>query len=191
MHRMILAGASLWLAVFAAPLQAQQTNTPATETPSSVAPLPPPFPPMPSSRPSHRWVDVGGHSRTRAHHKASPSHRASDRQVRRSRTHERLGAHERARSRERTHNHERGRARDRDHHRSHDETARLSTRQIRRCHGMSYAQIMKHSDCKTLMRQELGASEHRRDHGSRSKKTIRVHRHHVRKHAHSARHHRK
>ena len=34
-------------------------------------PPPPPFPPMPSARPSHRWVDIGDHRRSRSRHAAS------------------------------------------------------------------------------------------------------------------------
>jgi len=48
------------------PQQAQPPSSPQTE------PLPPPFPPMPRARPSHRWVDLG---EPRKHRHPAPTHR--------------------------------------------------------------------------------------------------------------------
>lgn len=179
--------ASLLLAFFASPVLAQQAvpersiqlaqqmaqnqpaqppSTEAQSPPTSVAPLPPPFPPMPSSRPSHRWVDVGGHHGGRTHHKAAPSRHARKSDLRRSRkTREAEDRHSR---------HHRGRP---DVRRSHKELAkeRPSARTIRRCHGMSYKQIMRSSSCRALMKQDLSGLEHRDRHASRRHKAASRH----------------
>ena len=54
---------------------APETSPPGPEQQSAPAPVPPPFPPMPRARPSHRWVDVGGHRARPAHHQMKRSHR--------------------------------------------------------------------------------------------------------------------
>ena len=102
MQRIALACASLAFGIFASPLAAQQASpsqtpppvqqpAPSLPAPPSGQPMPeatsppavpeaeplpppPPFPPMPKARPTHRWVDVGGHSRSRAHHHAVRAH---------------------------------------------------------------------------------------------------------------------
>lgn len=67
-----------------APPAAQQTAPPAQQpvpealsaNPDSQAaqtPVPPPFPPMPSARPSHRWVDIGARS-GRTYHRSRHVH---------------------------------------------------------------------------------------------------------------------
>lgn len=50
------------------PEETQPPSTPQTE------PLPPPFPPMPRARPSHRWVDLGNEHRSRSHRHTSRTH---------------------------------------------------------------------------------------------------------------------
>lgn len=103
MVRIVLACASFSLGILASPAAAQQTAPGVQSSPTQAqpagslsqetqpapapeaAPLPPPFPPMPRSRPSHRWVDVGGHhvrrnqhhSARAHHHPARASHRRS------------------------------------------------------------------------------------------------------------------
>ena len=51
------------------PEEAQPPSAPQTE------PLPPPFPPMPRARPSHRWVDLGEKHKSRAHRHSARTHR--------------------------------------------------------------------------------------------------------------------
>ena len=99
-------------------------------------PPPPPFPPMPSSRPSHRWVDIGNHHASRAHHRARAAH-APARRTHHRRAHASRTAHK-ARA-----------------------AMHFSKKTIRSCHGMTYRQIMRHSNCRALMKQELAAPAHR------------------------------
>jgi hypothetical protein len=51
------------------------------------------------------------------------------------------------------------------------EATHLSKRTIRQCHAMSYKQIMRNSNCRSLMKQELASSEHRPSHASRHHKS--------------------
>ena len=177
--------ASLLLAFFASPVLAQQAvpehqiqlaqqvaqsqpaqpaTTEAQSPPTSVAPLPPPFPPMPSSRPSHRWVDVGERHAARTHHKAAVTRhtRTSDFRHRKLAAEDRQSRHHRGRS---------------DVRRSHRKLAEehASPRTIRRCHDLSYRQIMRSSSCRALMKQELSGTEHRDRHASRHHKTASRH----------------
>jgi hypothetical protein len=146
------------------------TSVPPAPPPSrDVAPLPPPFPPMPSSRPSHRHVDMGEHHGRRSeHHASKASHRESARASRRH-SHKAAGP-------SRRHRHEAARA------------AQPSPKVMRRCHRMSYTQIMRSSSCRELMRQDLAAPSHR--HSARShRQKVSVHRSHkVRQHHRAARH---
>ena len=202
MQPRVLYCASLLLAFFASPALAQQAmperqvqlaqqmaagqtaqpaNSDTQSPPTSVAPLPPPFPPMPSSRPSHRWVDMGEHHVGRARHKAAPARHTTKSDLRRSR---RKLAAEDHHSR-----HHHGRT---DVRRSHKERAkdRPSAKTIRRCHDMSYKQIMRSSSCRALMKQELSGLEHRDRHASRHEKAA-SRRHEVKAHRHSVRKHRR
>jgi hypothetical protein len=141
-----LACAAFALGMFAHPLGAQQT--PAQQPMPEVAqpppgpgaeplPPPPPFPPMPSARPSHRWVDMGDHHARRVRHRAAPTHHHATRTQ-----HRRTQAHHRPAHKARP-------------------AAHFSRRTIRSCHGMNYRQIMRHSSCRALMSQEIAAAAHR------------------------------
>ena len=146
---------------------APSTSVPPAPPPArDVAPLPPPFPPMPRSRPSHRWVDVRGHhGRRTEHHAKQTSHRK---------------AHASKRHLSKVHA---------SHRREHAATRAVqpSARLMRRCHKMSYSQIIRNGSCRELMRQELAAPAHR--HSGRShRQRVKAHRAHaVRKH-HAVRH---
>lgn len=198
----VLYCASLLLAFFASPVLAQQVtpgrqvqlaqqmaagqaaqpaNTDAQSPSTSVAPLPPPFPPMPSSRPSHRWVDMGEHHVSRGRHKAAPARHVSKSDLRRGR--KKLAAEDHRSLRHH------GRS---DVRRSHRELAkdRPSAKTIRRCHDMSYKQIMRSSSCRALMKQELSGLEHRDRPASHHRKSA-SHRHAVKAHRHSVRKHRR
>lgn len=201
MQRIVL-GVALAFATFSlaagSPLAAQQNPPDQQSTPTQsssqpvpqasdappppatgVAPLPPPFPPMPSSRPSHRWVDMGGnharrtehHAKKVSHHKARASHRGSHASA--SASHRRSHASASA-----------------SHRRSHaKKAAPPSPRVMRRCHKMSYKQIMRSDSCRALMRQDLAASAH--SERSHRHKVVKTHRAHTsRQRHHSSRRHR-
>jgi hypothetical protein len=181
---LVLAFAGLSLSIVGSSLEAQQSppdpstqdsSQPAPQTTSvppappparDVAPLPPPFPPMPRSRPSHRWVDVSGHHASRTqHHAKQASHRKVHASQRRSRA-----AHA---------SHRRGHAAAR--------AAQPSARLMRRCHKMSYTQIMRNGSCRELMRQDLAVAPHRHS-GHSHPQRVKPHRaHDVRKHHHATR----
>jgi hypothetical protein len=156
----VLACATLALGMVAAPLSAQQasgqTEQPAPAPQAEQLPPPPPFPPMPSSRPSHRFVDVGTHHAGRAHHRAGATHHVSAKRT-----------------------HHRGRSHASRHAAHKVQPLHLSRKTIRSCHAMSYRQIMRHSSCRALMKQELAAPVH----GHRTS-------HRATHHKASARHHR-
>jgi type IV secretory pathway VirB10-like protein len=101
MRQIALVCAALSLGIFVSPASAQQAppeqasppsqqtgpNEPASPTDQSMPeeaqppstpqaePLPPPFPPMPRARPSHRWVDLGEKHKSRAHRHSARTHR--------------------------------------------------------------------------------------------------------------------
>jgi hypothetical protein len=101
MRQIALLCATLSMGFFVSPALAQQTppeaaaqaqqtgpNEPASPSQQSMPeqaqppsasqaepPPPPPFPPMPRARPSHRWVDLGGEHKSRAHRHSASTHR--------------------------------------------------------------------------------------------------------------------
>ena len=165
MQRIVLVCAALSFGILACPAAAQQSNstqpsqattqsTPGDAQQPSAAPLPPPFPPMPSARPSHRWVDVGGHRTARSHHDTVRGHHEAARSSHHATT---------ARNR-RAHAHQ-----SRKHER--EPAVQLSRREIRQCHKLSYRELMRNSSCRDLMRQELGAADHARHHATHGKKS--------------------
>jgi len=165
-----LACAAFALAMLGSPLGAQdmpvgpvaQSEQPAPDmAPPAPAPEaeqlppPPPFPPMPSARPSHRWVDVGRHHASRTRHHARKSHATPSK-------------------------HRRVHAKHRTAHKA--KPMHFSRKTIRSCHGMSYRQIMRHPSCRALMKQELAAPAHRhratRHKAARHKAAAKARRHH-------------
>jgi hypothetical protein len=150
---------ALSLATLAAPSQAQQSPSvppaPPPDVQSSPS-VPPPFPPMPTREPRHRFVDMGDHRSsarhrtTRTSHHATHSSRHSTRHSTKSKGHE-------------TH------ARHGSKHSRHEAAPALSKKQIRQCHGMSYRQLLKHSNCAALLQRELKSESHSKRHSHSSK----------------------
>lgn len=183
MQRIVLLCSVLTFGICASPLAAQQAvpdkapqqtqptgpTEPAPPTQQSTPDMqsaPPPFPPMPRARPSHRWVDVGSHHASGRHVHATSSHRRRTEASHRSRHADGPKASHRSRHEKRAETH-------------------LSKRTIRSCHRMSYKQIMRQSDCRTLMSLELAASHHRerrsaRRHKGTAHRRTATHRHHHR-----------
>lgn len=166
MRRIGLACAAL--VMLASPLRAQQVPpeqpVPAQAAPDQTVPpppasqpgseLPPPFIPPP---PARAYDDY----RPRSHHHA--------------RVHRHARSHHHARA------HRRGIAHARVVHRHH-RARHISMRASRRCHRMSYRQIIRHSICSALIKRDLQAAEHRH---------VRVSRHHRFSHHHRSRRHRR
>ena len=159
----VLACAIVTFGMLASPLGAQQEPPPTGQsmseaaqpapTPQAETPTPPPFPPMPSARPSHRWVVVGDRHARRVHRHSTRHHAMRTHQ----RTHARNLSTHRARS-----------------------SPHFSRRTIRSCHRMTYSQIMRHGTCRALMKHELAATTHRH-HATRHHHRSRHH-HSVRRH---------
>lgn len=145
MRRAALIWIALATVVLASPLTAQQTTpddmaSPKQPLPQTSTELPPPFPHYPARAP--REHDPNYHAPIRSHQHGE-SHRSG-------RTHHHGKAHRRGRThRHVTHEH-------------------FSKRTIRQCHSMNYRQIMRHRDCRVLIKQELEAAEHRDHHAKRS-----------------------
>jgi len=173
--------AAFALGILASPLPAQTAPDQASQQPTSVPPapppdrqaspsVPPPFPPMPAREPRHRFVDIAGHHKSQAHHQMT--------HVRDRTTH--AGHHA-------TH------GRHRSTHRHQNAAPSLSKKAIRRCHGMSYRQLLRHKDCAALLQSELSASanakRHSRNHKAAGRRDKAVCRHAIR-HNKSLRHHR-
>jgi hypothetical protein len=148
MQRTVLFCAALAFGIVTSPLVAQQTTpdqpSAPTATEQQTAPEPPPFPPMPKARPTHRHVELGESRASRSHHRAARAH------------HERTRAHRKA-------------------------VAKPSRKMVRKCHAMSYRQIMRSDTCRALMKQELGASErHAKRHRHEASRRHRHHHHRTR-----------
>ena len=147
MPRIVAIGCAVVAFAMLSPAAGAQTQpVPETPTPPPVPeaeplPPPPPFPPMPSARPSHRWVDIGDHRRSRTHYKAS-----------RSKTHHRAKATHHRRTHANTH-----------HAHSSKRPAKLhfSRSTIRFCHKLKYSQIMRFANCRTLMKQDIATAAHK------------------------------
>jgi hypothetical protein len=177
MQHIAFACAALAFAIFASPAVAQQTppeqqppptSQPVPEAPPPQQAVPPPLPPMPSSRPSHRWVDVGGHHTASSRHHAATSHRQATKK------HNAKDKHHAKHVTEK-------------HHATHKHSApHLSKRTIRQCHSMTYKQIMKHSNCRDLMSHEIETAEQKHRHASHHKGKAH---HNSKAHNHSKAHH--
>lgn len=148
----IACAASLFLA---SPLGAQQGQSIPEQT------VPPPQPPPPSSQPPADLppfvppppARLYDNYRPAAHHHRAGANPNSIR-------HHRVSRHHHATARRHAAN----------------RAVHVSKRTIRRCHSMTYKQLMRDGSCRVLMRQELNAPE-RRHHGASH-------------HRHSGRHHR-
>ena len=157
MQRVTVACAAFSFAILASPLSAQQQTVPEQPppltqpipevpqtTPAVPKSVPPAPPPMPSSR--HRWYEMGGHHAATSHPK--PAHHASHPHHT---THETHASHA--------------------HHATHEHhsATRASKKTIRQCHKMTYQQIMRHSSCRDLMKEDLKSAEHPHHHASHHK----------------------
>jgi hypothetical protein len=60
----------------------------------------------------------------------------------------------------------------------------MSKKAVRRCHGMSYRQLLRHKDCAALLQRELRAAAHAKHRSGHHKATKR----HKTTHHHSTRH---
>jgi hypothetical protein len=70
----------------------------------------------------------------------------------------------------------------------------MSKKAIRRCHGMTYRELLRHKDCALLLQRELNATTHSKHRSAKHKSTAARHksvRHHETKHKVSSRHHRR
>ena len=150
---------------------AKQSSTnapPAPPTDMQTAPgVPPPFPPMPSRAPSHRWVDMGDHHRSHQHHRSTArvSHREGNARQQASHSHHRATSNRTAKSHHRASHHRAG--------------PTLSKKTIRRCHKMTYHQLLQHKDCAQLLQSELRAAAHSK-HRSANRKSAAKHHHKAR-----------
>lgn len=177
MQRFLLSSVLLSFAILASPGQAAQQTDPQQDTSPAPQYVPPPLPPMPYSH--HRTTGGSGH--VVAHRSTISSHRATS-----SRHHETKPVHHPVEERRTTHKSHRTH----DRHATHepDRTAKASKRTIRKCHGMTYSQIMHSSSCRALMKQELDSADHRQTHASKKHKT--AHHRAVTKRHGTKRHHR-
>ena len=146
---LILACASLSFGL-ESPLAAQEAPPPPPQ--AEQLPPPPPFPPMPSAKPSHRWVDTGGHT-SRARSKASPArhHASSAKKARSSQataSHRATASHKSSKSRKAAASRRSVKAK----------PMHFSAKTIRSCHAMTYRQIIRNSSCRAMIKQELGAA---------------------------------
>ena len=170
-----------WIAVSPASGQvsvAPDATSVAPQSTSADTP-PPPFPPMPHARPTHRCVNTcGGQSKASHHH--SVHHDSAKSGSKQKSTHHHASST----------SHHRGKAHKESHKRKAAARApelHLSHSAIRRCHKETYGQLMSDSKCRALMSQELKAKEvHHRSarHKSSSK-------HEKKKISHTTRHHSK
>src|SRR5690349_3110871 len=155
MQRIMLGCAALLF--LASPLRAQ----PASSSPSiTEQAVPPPETSSPSSQPASDLPPFIPPPRARLYDNYRPAGRhhaqASHNRV----THHRRRAHH---------------SLTRHHHASH-RVVRIARSTVRRCHAMTYYQIMRHGTCRELMRRELRASASRHHHASHRHGTARHHR---------------
>lgn len=139
----VLACAAFALGIVASPAAAQPAPLDQLAQAQPQEPAPPPFPPMPRAKPSHRWVDVGGHHTTSHHRTTQARHRTTS-----SKHHATRSEHRSTRSR-----HAKAHAA---HHLTRAE------RDLRYCHQLTPRHQMRNSRCKALLRDERRAAERAR-----------------------------
>jgi len=185
----VLACAAFALGIVASPAAAQPAPLDQLAQAQPQEPAPPPFPPMPRAKPSHRWVDVGGHHTTSHHRTTRTKHRAtrSEHRSTRSRHAKAHAAHHLTRAEkdlrychQLTPRHQmrnsRCKALLRDERRAAERARHLKAAKaanaLRVCHRLSHRKLRHNSRCQTLLRAETRAAAHR--------KAARAHRHHRR-----------
>jgi hypothetical protein len=137
---------------------------------------------MPSRAPSHRWVDMGDHHRSQTHRrstahvsKAHVSHRTSKATKRTASSHHRTAPHRTSKSRHAAVHHKASPA--------------LSKKAIRRCHSMTYRQLLRHKDCAQLLQTEIKSAAHPKHRLASRKSAARNHHKTATKHHTAVRHH--
>ena len=187
LHRLLGICSALSLGIFATFVHAQQTSVPPAPPPDmqSSPSVPPPFPPMPTREPRHRFVDMGGHSSGAHHRTTKTSHRASSKSH-----HTTSKNHHPTRHSKKTERHESHARHGKKSH--HEAVPALSSKQKRQCKKMSYSQLLKHSNCAALLQSELRSESHskHRSHTSKAAKHKKAERHHATSHKASVKHHR-
>lgn len=196
MNLKVLACAAFALGIVASPAAAQPALVGQLVQAQPQEPAPPPFPPMPRAKPSHRWVDVGGHHGSSRHptthgrHRTTRTkHHATRSEHRSTRSHHAKAhaAHHLTRAekdlrycQQLTPRHQmrnsRCKALLRDERRAAERARHLkaakAAKTLRVCHRLTHRQLRHNSRCQTLLRAEKRAAEHR--------KAARAHRHHRR-----------
>lgn len=182
MKRIALAPTLLAISILSAPLGAQQTSPDLQTSPAQPSPSPqqsapdappPPFPPFARARPSHRWVDVGNHHTASSRHQSAQKHRHVSTEPKHKRHAREEAAPERPQHRHTKHGHHESASAEK------PQTRPASKRAIRKCHKMTYSQIMREHSCRELMKQDLDRAEHRHADASRRKTR---HKNNVREH---------
>ena len=184
MYRIVLGCAAMALAVLAPQAAGAQQTTP--DQPAPTTSVPPPLPPMPSSH--HRWIGATERHTTSSRHRQTSTRHAAAREHRTS--HDRHAAKDRHATHDRRSSHDRRSAHDRRSKHEEHQAVHASKQTIRKCHNMTYKQIMRSSSCRALIRQDIEGAEkprHRASHDRHSSKRDR--RAHETKHNATTKHH--
>jgi len=194
MLRIALGCAALSLAALVPQAAGAQQTTPDQTQLAPPTSVPPPLPPMPSTR--HRWIGATENHTTTPHRRQTSTrrsivrehHASHDRDAKKDRhvAHDRKSSHDRRLAHDRRTTHER-RAK-------HEErqTVHASKQTIRKCHNMTYKQIMRSSSCRALIRQDIEGAEkprHGAKHDRHSSKRDPKAKTHVTKHKAATKHH--
>ena len=170
MHRIALGCAALSVLLFAPEAAGAQQTTPDQDQPAPTASVPPPLPPMPSSH--HRWIGAASEHRAATTHRRQAATRRPSAQERHA-AHDGHATKDRHSARDRHAAHDRRSAHDRHSSREQHETVHASKKTVRKCHSMTYQQIMRSSSCRALMRQDIEGAEkprHQAKHDRKSSK---------------------
>jgi hypothetical protein len=156
MNRAALMGMGLAMAVMASPLVAQQA-TPDEQAAPMQAPPPPPASELPPPTPgtSTELPPPFPHYSARAPREHDPNYHRPTHARQHRELHRRGKTHHSGQTRHHRALRHPGKAH---HHATHEH---FSKRTIRQCHGMTYKQIMRHRNCRTMMKQDLEARQHR------------------------------
>ena len=177
MKRIVVALAAMAGMLAASPVVAQQsrnmTSLPGDNTARSVAPappperyVPPPIPPMPKLRPGY-----SAPSKVTVHRSTAKQVKKATKRSTVKATAARKSRHEATKKSVRLASKPSKHAASKPRHassskRSERTTAKtekvfLSKKTIKQCHGMGYAQIMRNTHCRALMKQELAEADHK------------------------------
>jgi type IV secretory pathway VirB10-like protein len=142
--------AAFALGILASPAAAQQAapDQLAQATPQAEEPTPPPFPPMPRAKPSHRWTSSPPHS-------AAPEHRTTHSEHRTTRSHHAKSGHSKS------------------HSKSHAKPHLTRTeKDLRYCHQLNHRHQMRNARCKALLADEKRAAERRKERDAAHKSRV-------------------